>query len=171
MFNLRLKWSEILSCIYYGMLFCVILIPLGLTIENPSQGCYSQDGDIVVLCAYLGQLARVRDALATQVAVVIDDRDQMALADQESEEDAEDISPDIAPAVEHINVAKRVGQQLVRVFNYLFILTTTRCAFGRWITIRVRRPRYLHPYQGQRRILTFKDHHFVARQEFRTFRR
>jgi hypothetical protein len=100
------------------MLFYVILIPLGLTIENLRQGSYSQDGDIVVLCAYLGQLARVRDALATQVAVVIDDRDQMALADQESEEDAEDISP----AVEHINVAKRVGQQLVRVFNYLFIL-------------------------------------------------
>jgi len=71
------------------------------------QGCYSQEGDIVVLCAYLGQLARVRDALASQVAVVIDDRDQMALVDQETEKsDAEEISPE----VEHVKVSKRVSQ-------------------------------------------------------------
>jgi len=36
-----------------------------------------------------GQLAKVRDALASEVAVVIDDRDQMALADQEAENEGE----------------------------------------------------------------------------------
>jgi hypothetical protein len=69
------------------------------------QGCYSQDGDIVVLCAYLGQLAKVRDALASEVAVVIDDRDQMALADQEAEN--EDIS-EPGTGVDRVQVAKRV---------------------------------------------------------------
>jgi hypothetical protein len=59
----------------------------------------------VVLCAYLGQLARVRDALASEVAVLIDDRDQMDLADQETEKS--DIE-DLAPEVEHVKVSKRV---------------------------------------------------------------
>jgi hypothetical protein len=36
----------------------------------------------VVLCAYLGQLAKLRDALANEVAIVIDERDQAALADK-----------------------------------------------------------------------------------------
>ena len=69
------------------------------------QGCYSQEGDIVVLCAYLGQLAHVRDVLASEVAVVIDERDQMALADQEAEK--EDFS-DTCAGVERVQVAKRV---------------------------------------------------------------
>ena len=42
---------------------------------------------IVVLCAYLGQLARLRDALAGEVAVVIDERDQAALDDREGDQD------------------------------------------------------------------------------------
>lgn len=71
-----------------------------------SQGCYSQEGDIVVLCAYLGQLARVRDALAAEVAVVIDDRDQTALVEHEIE--GED-TPDVRLGIERIKVTKRVG--------------------------------------------------------------
>ena len=70
-----------------------------------SQGCYSQDGDIVVLCAYLGQLAKVRDALSKEVAVVIDERDQAALEDQEGEESKE---TGVNIGVEHIQVSKRV---------------------------------------------------------------
>lgn len=70
-----------------------------------SQGCYSEEGDIVVLCAYLGQLARVRDTLANEVAVVIDDRDQLALADQEAEtEEASEPSS----GVERVRVVQRV---------------------------------------------------------------
>lgn len=65
---------------------------------------YSSDGDIVVLCAYLGQLARVRDALASEVTVVIDDRDQEALADQEAEKVEEQ-----SPIIEHVKVSKRVS--------------------------------------------------------------
>ena len=71
-----------------------------------SQGCYSQEGDIVVLCAYLGQLAHVRDALSSEVAVVIDGRDQTALADQEADDEV-NFTLDIA--VERVRVDKRVS--------------------------------------------------------------
>jgi hypothetical protein len=68
-----------------------------------SQGCYSQEGDIVVLCAYLGQLAKVRDALSHEVAVVIDERDQAALEDHEGEKD-------LVVGIEHVKVSKRVSE-------------------------------------------------------------
>ncbi|KAI6157793.1 hypothetical protein BKA82DRAFT_4061548 [Pisolithus tinctorius] len=76
------------------------------------QGCYSGDGDIVVLCAYLGQLARLRDALAGDVVTVIDERDQAELADREAEID----SDDEATAIDHLQVTKRV--KLRTVDNY-----------------------------------------------------
>lgn len=69
------------------------------------QGCYSEEGDIVVLCAYLGQLARLRDALAGEVAIIIDERDQAALADQEDDKE-EDLGAEIA--IEHVKITKRV---------------------------------------------------------------
>lgn len=59
----------------------------------------------MVLCAYLGQLAHVRDALASEVAVVIDDRDQVALADQEAEKEDD---ADLVGAVERVRVSQRV---------------------------------------------------------------
>lgn len=69
-----------------------------------SQGCYSQEGDIVVLCAYLGQLAKVRDALSDSVAVVIDERDQEALAAGEEDKELQEES-----LVERVQVSKRVS--------------------------------------------------------------
>ncbi|KAK7447384.1 hypothetical protein VKT23_014094 [Stygiomarasmius scandens] len=50
---------------------------------------YSNDGDIVVLVGYLGQLVRVREALAEQVTVVIDERDQKELDDRASDDSDE----------------------------------------------------------------------------------
>ena len=76
------------------------LLPL---IVRARQGCYSQEGDIVVLCAYLGQLAKLRDALASEVAVVIDDRDGQELADRE----AENVDDD--SIVERVKVSRRVS--------------------------------------------------------------
>lgn len=74
------------------------------------QGTYSSEGDIVVLCAYLGQLSRVRDALSNEVAVIIDERDQNELNDREAEQSDE--GPDVATAsttiVEHVKVSRRV---------------------------------------------------------------
>jgi len=68
------------------------------------QGCYTEEGDIVVLCAYLGQLARLRDAFAGEVITVIDEHDQAALADQEAE-----VENDMEGAgIEQIRVTKRV---------------------------------------------------------------
>lgn len=82
------------------------------------QGCYSNDGDIVVLCAYLGQLARLRDALAHDVAVLIDERDQAALTDQESEQEQDVIS---GATIERLNVTKRVSAYFPRICVPLWI--------------------------------------------------
>ncbi|KAF8128159.1 hypothetical protein EV363DRAFT_1585143 [Boletus edulis] len=97
------------------------------------QGCYSAEGDIVVLCAYLGQLARLRDALGGEVAVVIDERDQAALDDREGdEEDAGDAF--LGESVQHVKVTSRV--RLRTVDNYqgeegkIVILSLVRNAGG-----------------------------------------
>ncbi|KAJ7188061.1 hypothetical protein C8R46DRAFT_1053533 [Mycena filopes] len=89
---------------------------------------YSEEGDIVVLCAYLGQLARVRDALRDEVAVIIDGRDKDNLAEQE--EDIEDRTDQFQ--IEQIEVTKRV--RLRTIDNYqgeeakIVILSTVRNA-------------------------------------------
>lgn len=59
----------------------------------------------MVLCAYLGQLAKLRDALANEVAIVIDERDQAALADHEGD-DENDLGG--GTTIEHVKVTKRV---------------------------------------------------------------
>ena len=59
----------------------------------------------MVLCAYLGQLAKVRDALHNLVAVVIDERDQKELA--EREEEVDEIRQETL--VEHVKISSRVG--------------------------------------------------------------
>lgn len=58
----------------------------------------------MVLCAYLGQLARLRDVFAGEVITVIDEHDQAALADQEAE--AENDTE--GTGIEQIRVTKRV---------------------------------------------------------------
>ncbi|EAU91511.2 hypothetical protein CC1G_02000 [Coprinopsis cinerea okayama7 len=96
------------------------------------QGCYSKEGDIVVLCAYLGQLAKVRDALQDVVAVVIDERDQDELASREDGNENDDPTP----SVEQFRVSKRV--RLRTVDNYqgeeakIVILSLVRNATSRW---------------------------------------
>ena len=79
-----------------------------------SQGLYSSEGDIVVLCGYLGQLARMRDAFADKVAVVIDERDQVELADREAEVDGYDSDADDDQVlqtanIEQVKVTQRVS--------------------------------------------------------------
>ena len=66
----------------------------------------------MVLCAYLGQLAKLRDALANEVAIVIDERDQVALADQEGDDEGE-LSSGLT--IEHVKVTRRVSVVLVAV--------------------------------------------------------
>lgn len=78
------------------------------------QGCYSEDGDIVVLAAYLGQLSKLRDALSGQVTVVIDERDKAALEEQEDEKEDDG---EAFPTVEQIQISRRVSypHQLFRL--------------------------------------------------------
>ena len=66
------------------------------------QGTYSGPGDIAVLCAYLGQLQKVRAALRDlKIAVAVDERDAEQLGRQGIEEDSE-------VEMEEVLVAKHV---------------------------------------------------------------
>lgn len=54
------------------------------------QGSYNGPGDIAVLCAYLGQLQKVRAALRDlKISVSLDERDQEQLARQGIDEEPE----------------------------------------------------------------------------------
>jgi hypothetical protein len=100
------------------------------------QGCYSEEGDIVVLCAYLGQLARVRDALGSEVAVIIDGRDKENLAEQEEElEDRNDLAQ-----VERIQVTKRVCGSHFELQNE-FVQYLARFVYALSIITKERRPK------------------------------
>lgn len=72
------------------------------------QGCYSAEGSIVVLCGYLGQLAKVRNALSAEMVVLIDERDQKELADREGDIEAQ-------PASETATVSRVRLNQRVRI--------------------------------------------------------
>ncbi|KDQ16534.1 hypothetical protein BOTBODRAFT_107034 [Botryobasidium botryosum FD-172 SS1] len=68
------------------------------------QGVYSEQGDIVILAAYLGQIARIRDKLAGLVTTVIDERDAAKLAEQEDD----NVDGGNTSVVESVQVSKRV---------------------------------------------------------------
>ncbi|OBZ70961.1 hypothetical protein A0H81_09027 [Grifola frondosa] len=95
------------------------------------QGSYSAEGDIVVLCAYLGQLSKLRDVLSNEVAVVIDERDQAELNERDAEREDVDAS---MSTVEHVKVSRRV--LLRTIDNYqgeeakIIILSLVRNAGG-----------------------------------------
>ena len=91
-----------------------------------------------MLCAYLGQLARVRDALAAEVAVVIDDRDQTALADQgEDNGDEQSSRP-----VEHVKVSRKVRKRQSCDFFAHISDTSARYDFEPWIITKAKKQRY-----------------------------
>ena len=75
------------------------------------QGEYNGQGDIAVLCAYLGQLQKVRAALRSlKVTVAVDERDEDQLVKQGLQDEHE-----IVP-IEEVAVSKHVrdrGDQLV----------------------------------------------------------
>lgn len=76
-----------------------------LTFLSGRQGKYTRTGDIVVLCAYLGQLAKVRKLLSNEVATVIDERDAVQLINHEDNDEAAEILVDSA---EQVQVSKRM---------------------------------------------------------------
>lgn len=74
------------------------------------QGLYSGAGDIAVLCAYLGQLQKVRAALRDlKIAVSVDERDAEQLARQ-GEEDVED-GFDIVSVGKHVGYIRIIALQ------------------------------------------------------------
>jgi hypothetical protein len=95
------------------------------------QGSYSSEGDIVVLCAYLGQLAKLRDALAGKIAVVLDERDQQELAMREEENDSDTHSP-----LQHVKVSQRVRALNSILYSCLVYLWYRRFDYAQLITIK-----------------------------------
>lgn len=78
------------------------------------QGRYSEPGDIAVLCAYLGQLQKVKVALRDlKIAVSVDERDEVELARQGLVDEAE---------FEQVVVAKHV-----RAYYRIFGITLISC--------------------------------------------
>lgn len=71
----------------------------------------------MVLCAYLGQLVRMRDALAGKVVTVIDARDQETIAAHE--EDHED-EPELLSA-HPVSVTKKVRDSRLICITFGFV--------------------------------------------------
>ncbi|KAG8955926.1 hypothetical protein FRC04_006374 [Tulasnella sp. 424] len=69
------------------------------------QGAYTETGDIVVLCAYLGQLVKIRKALAGEVMTVVDERDAAQLVDHRDEDDVAGI---FEATVQQVKISSRV---------------------------------------------------------------
>ena len=77
------------------------------------QGEYNDPGDVAVLCAYLGQLQRVRLALRSlKVTVAVDERDEEQLVKQglEDEGEDEDEDEDEARLTEEVAVVQHVRE-------------------------------------------------------------
>lgn len=74
------------------------------------QGVYNEEGDIVVLCAYLGQLSEIRKHLASEVITVMDDRDlsKLAEAEEAGQSEAHAEKPLLSVTVERVQVSRRV---------------------------------------------------------------
>ncbi|KAG8902313.1 hypothetical protein FRC00_012826 [Tulasnella sp. 408] len=84
------------------------------------QGTYTETGDIVVLCAYLGQLVKLRKALAGEVMTVVDERDVAKLLDHRDEEDVAGMFED---AVQQVKISSRVTNvALSRAREGMYIL-------------------------------------------------
>ena len=67
------------------------------------QGVYNSQGDIAVLCAYLGQLQKVRAELRSlKVTVAVDERDEDQLVKQGLQDEDE------TPSIEEVEVARHV---------------------------------------------------------------
>ncbi|TFY69868.1 hypothetical protein EVG20_g2978 [Dentipellis fragilis] len=84
----KFEVRDIDDVFYYGVLNIEqVEMIRDLVLYFLKQGPYNGPGDIAVLCAYLGQLQKVRAALRDlKIAVAIDDRDEDALA-RRGEED------------------------------------------------------------------------------------
>lgn len=72
----------------------------------------------MVLCAYLGQLAHMRDAFSDKVAVIIDERDREQLAEREGEnEESEDPMQPTGAIIDHVKVSRRVRLRTIDNFQ------------------------------------------------------
>ncbi|KAF8599525.1 P-loop containing nucleoside triphosphate hydrolase protein, partial [Ceratobasidium sp. AG-I] len=65
------------------------------------QGCYSNQGNIVILAAYLGQIPKIRKKLQDVVTTIVDDRDSELLAQHGLEEEE-------VTTVQRVQVSSRV---------------------------------------------------------------
>ncbi|EJD52447.1 P-loop containing nucleoside triphosphate hydrolase protein [Auricularia subglabra TFB-10046 SS5] len=78
---------------------------------------YADAGSIVVLCAYLGQMVRLREAFANLFTVVIDERDQEKLANAGVEDREEDDAAADQPRAERVQISQRILLRTVDNFQ------------------------------------------------------
>jgi hypothetical protein len=73
------------------------------------QGEYNNQGDIAVLCAYLGQLQRLRSALRSlKITVAVDERDEDQLVKQGLQDEDERPSIEEVAVVRHVSWVKEI---------------------------------------------------------------
>ncbi|CCA71455.1 related to ECM32-DNA dependent ATPase/DNA helicase B [Serendipita indica DSM 11827] len=88
------------------------------------QGVYNDPSSIVILCTYLGQLTKIREALAScKLSVVLDERDEKLLAD-------EDVQDESTPSSKEVDVSKQIRIRTVDNFQGeeadIILLSTVR---------------------------------------------
>lgn len=100
-FEVHLSWFWI--CTYSKFTSPQVNLIVDLVMYLLRQGEYNDQGDIAVLCAYLGQLQKVRAALRLlKVTVALDERDEVQLVKQGLQ------AEDETPTVEEVAVVKHV---------------------------------------------------------------
>jgi hypothetical protein len=84
------------------------------------QGIYTRSGSIAVLCMYLGQLAKLRDALtATKINVLLDPRDEAELRDQEEDATGNANERNLQPEIAEVQITDTVREQSAKVTKSL----------------------------------------------------
>lgn len=134
----NMRYVELLIC-YIALTICIegpndeAFSPAPFTVRFPTfshstivshtsrQGVYTNPKSIVVLCMYLGQLSKLREAFASsRVTVTLDDRDQEALLDKEGDKDTVGTSDLV---VQDVQLHRQVRMLLIlsrnRLIEYL----------------------------------------------------
>ena len=106
-FEVRLCWVYI--CDPQNQILQINMI-VDLVIYLLRQGEYNNKGDIAVLCAYLGQLQKLRVALRSlKISVAVDERDEDQLVKQGLQDEVE------VPSIEEVAVTRHVGRVRQRI--------------------------------------------------------
>lgn len=102
------------------------------------QGCYNQEGNIVILAAYLGQIPKIRQKLRGMVTIVVDERDAELL-------DARGIVEEESTIVQEVKLSQQVIIRSVLNLSAIpFPMADPKFKTERWTTFKARREKLLY---------------------------